>query len=339
VIATARSYGLTTARYGPSQLAGPAASAAVALLMLLIAWRSGETGIAVADSLRPRLLWLIAIAGALGLAADTIRVYRSPCELPTSDGLRRTAKWMGYRRRLRAKIPARATIVAPPEQQRALADASVMGVAEHVLDMLPIVSEDDRKAWSDAGEVPHIVRVRYPMRPAYGRQPLFVTIVGLIVLIGSIVARHLLGRVADGELLDWLFEQFPEQDDLIETIARVLSYAVLVPAAWSIWAIVAGVVDTVSVTERVGVVVRARRPAELSRHGRGLRLMSDRHRYTTFLAVDDGTRRSVTAWMADERTSAPQGAQARVRATPLLGHVRKSEPVGTATRPRRPLPH
>ena len=36
---------------------------------------------------------------------------------------------------------------------------------------------------------------------------------------------------------------------------------------------------------------------------------------------------------ANERSAAPQGSQARVRATPLLGYVRASEPIGTATRP------
>jgi hypothetical protein len=68
-----------------------------------------------------------------------------------------------------------------------------------------------------------------------------------------------------------------------------------------------------------------------------MRPLADRDRYSMFLAIDDGTRRAVTAWLADERTAAPQGAQARVRATPLLGHVRKSEPIGTATRRDQPL--
>ena len=63
---------------------------------------------------------------------------------------------------------------------------------------------------------------------------------------------------------------------------------------------------------------------------RRLRPFSDRERFSTYLAVDDGARRSVGAWLATERTAAPQGAQARVRATPMLGFVRSSEPVGTA---------
>jgi Predicted membrane protein (DUF2207) len=338
VVATARGYGLTRGRYGPEQLAPPAFAAVLALALLAVAWRTGDDQISTADSLAPRLVWIITLAIAVALAVDTVRVYRSAAELPTDDGLRRAAKWLGYRARLLARIPERASIVAPPEQQRALADACVMGVAEHVVEQLSVAADDDRLAWSDAGGTPHIVRVRYPTRPAYGRQPIVVTIVGVVVLMASLVAVEMLGRVADGELLESLVDRFPEHDDLVANVAEILAVLMFVPIAWSIWAIVAGVVDTVSVTERVGVVVRARRPVDVTRFLHGLRPLADRDRYSVFLAVDDGTRRTITAWVADERTAAPQGAQARVRATPLLGHVRKSEPIGTATRRDQRLP-
>jgi hypothetical protein len=337
VVATSREYGLTRGRYGPEQLGAPALAALLAFVLVVVAWRTGDEQVSTADSLAPRLVWIIGLFAALGLAVDTLRVYRSVAELPTDDGLRRTAKWLGYRTRLRAKIPDRASVVAPPEQQRALADACVMGVAEHVVEQVPVAPEDDRLAWSDAGGTPHIVRVRYPIRPAYGRQPVLVTVIGVVVLLASFVAREMLGRIADGQLLESLVDRFPEHDDLVGNVAEILAVLMFVPVAWAIWAIVAGVVDTVSVTERVGVVIRARRPAEVSRFARSLRPVSERDRYSVFLAVDDGTRRSVTAWLADERTAAPQGAQARVRATPLLGHVRRSEPIGTATRRDQPL--
>jgi hypothetical protein len=98
--------------------------------------------------------------------------------------------------------------------------------------------------------------------------------------------------------------------------------------------VVAGVVDSIATRERVGVIVRARRPAEVIPHvlATVVRPFAERDRFSTYLAVDDGKRRVVTAWLANERTAAPQGAQARVRATPLLGYVRSSEPIGTATR-------
>ena len=337
VVAVSREYGLTRGRYGPEQLAVPALAAVLAFVLVLLAWRSGDRTISTADSLAPRLVWVLGVLAAVALAAETARVYWSVAELPTDDGLRRAARWIGYRTRLLARIPDRVSVVAPPEQQRALADACVMGVAEHVVEQVPVAAEDDRLAWSDAGGTPHIVRVRYPTRPAYGRQPILVMVIGLLVLMASLVAREMLGRVADGELLESLVGRFPEHDDLVENVAEILATLTFVPMAWSIWAIIAGVVDTVSVTERVGFVVRARRPIDVTRFARGMRPLADRDRYSMFLAIDDGTRRAITAWMADGRTAAPQGAQARVRATPLLGHVRKSEPIGTATRRDQPL--
>lgn len=332
VVATAREFGLTRGRYGPEQLALPGVAAVISLAFVVIAWRKGDEQISTADSLGPRGVWIIGLAAAISLAVETMRVYRSVAELPTDDGRRRAAKWLGYRARLLARIPDRASVVAPPQQQRALADACVMGVAEHVIEQLPVAAEDDRWAWSDAGGTPHIVRIRYPTRPAYGRQPILVTVIGVVSLVASLVAREMLGRVADGQLLESLVDRFPEHDDLVENVAEILATLTFIPMAWSIWAIVAGVVDTVSVTERVGSVVRARRPIDVKRFARGLRGFAERDRYSVFLAVDDGSRRSITAWLADERTAAPQGAQARVRATPLLGYVRRSEPIGTATR-------
>ena len=81
-------------------------------------------------------------------------------------------------------------------------------------------------------------------------------------------------------------------------------------------------------------MVRARRPSSVLPPlvANALRPFAERDRFSTYLAVDDGKRRHVWAWLANERSAAPQRAQARVRATPLLGFVRSSEPVGTATR-------
>jgi hypothetical protein len=209
-----------------------------------------------------------------------------------------------------------------------------MGVAEHVLDEFPAAPEDHRAAWSEAGKEPHVVRVRYPVRPGYGQHPVKVAVVGLIVFL---IARWLQGflvRVGDGEALESLLERVPGQIDLIETIADVLALSCWLPIAWAAWAVVAGVVDSIATRERVGVIVRARRPAEVIPHvlATVVRPFAERDRFSTYLAVDDGKRRVVTAWLANERTAAPQGAQARVRATPLLGYVRSSEPIGTATR-------
>jgi hypothetical protein len=146
--------------------------------------------------------------------------------------------------------------------------------------------------------------------------------------------RGFLTRVSDGEALESLLEREPGQVDLIERIAEILAMICWLPIIWGAWAIIAGAVDSVATRERLGSVVRARRPVEVLPPllVSVVKPFAERDRFSTYLAVDDGKRTWVTAWLANERSAAPQGTQARVRATPLLGYVRSSEPVGTATR-------
>ena len=91
---------------------------------------------------------------------------------------------------------------------------------------------------------------------------------------------------------------------------------------------VAGLFDLFTSIERTGVVVRARRPAEVSPAPRVIRRLFERDRYTVYIAVDDGSHGRIMAWRSTERTAVPQGARAIVRASPVLGHVRRSTPVG-----------
>ena len=64
-----------------------------------------------------------------------------------------------------------ASAIAANSSSRALAYAAALGLAERAADELPIVPEDDRLAWSNATGEWHVVRVRYPFRPGYGRHP------------------------------------------------------------------------------------------------------------------------------------------------------------------------
>ena len=209
-----------------------------------------------------------------------------------------------------------------------------MGVATHVLDELPAAPEDPRAAWSEAGGTPHLVRVRYPFRPGYGQHPIKVAGLGLILLLAVRWLQGYLERIGDGEALESLLERAPGQIELIRDIADILALVCWLPIVWAAWSVVAGAVDVVATRERVGMVVRARRPGSVLPPVlvNVVKPFAERDRFSTYLAVDDGKRRTVWAWLADERSAAPQGAQARVRATPLLGFVRSSEPVGTATR-------
>jgi hypothetical protein len=325
----ARSSGLCRRRYGMVHLAPPAAAAAVAAVAWIAAV-TGGTGASFESAWRPRAIALVALAALVHLVVVTVDRAIGSDQLPTDAGRSRAASWLGYRARLRARIPADATVLAPASQQQVLAIASVMGVCEHVHEQLPVAPEESRRAWSEAGERPRVVRVRYPVRPGYGQHPAKVAVVGVVVLVAARWLRGFLQRVANGDGLTSLLDRVPGQIDLIERIASVLAVLCWIPIAWAVWSVVAGAVDLVATRERVGIVVRARRPADVAPLTSVVRPFADRERFATYLAVDDGRRRTVSAWLASERTAAPQGAQARVRATPLLGFVRTSEPVGTA---------
>jgi hypothetical protein len=54
----------------------------------------------------------------------------------------------------------------------------------------------------------------------------------------------------------------------------------------------------------------------------------ERERYRVYVAVDDGSSDTIVAWKTGERQAVPQGARASVTATPVLGHVRRANPVG-----------
>jgi hypothetical protein len=159
-------------------------------------------------------------------------------------------------------------------------------------------------------------------------------VAGAVVFFLFRWVRSFLVRVSDGDELTSLLDRAPGQIDLITRIAEVLAVLCWIPIVWGVWAAFAGAIDSVATRERVGAIVRARRPVEVIPPvlANILKPFAERDRFSTYLAVDDGKRPLVTAWLANERSAAPQGAQARVRATPLLGYVRSSEPIGTATR-------
>ena len=333
VAAETREIGLSNRRYTPIELAPGAVAAAVGLLACWFGARGGDE-IAISESWISRAVWVVAIVALVGLAWGTVTRAIGSAQRPTDLGAARTAAWMGYRQRLSDGIPSHASVIASPTQQIALAHACVMGVAPQVLDELPAAPEDHRTAWSEAGGTPHIVRVHYPVRPGYGQHPWKVGAAGVVVFFLARWVRGFLDRVSDGEALESLFERVPGQIDLIEKIAEILAVVCWLPIIWGAWAIIAGAVDSVATRERLGAVVRARRPTEVLPPVlvTVVKPFAERDRFSTYLAVDDGKRRTVSAWLANERSAAPQGAQARVRATPLLGYVRLSEPVGTATR-------
>jgi hypothetical protein len=329
VVVDARRQGLSKRRWNALALGPPIITLALSGFMW---WRSVRTGpeTAVVDSLRSRGF---AVAVAIAILVVARRLYkrvRSRAQRPTELGLERAAHWLAVRAWMEPRGFEGASSFAANNASRALAYAAALGLAERATDELPIVPEDDRLAWSNATGEWHVVRVRYPFRPGYGRHPGLMLLVGLVIGGGLLALQRFLLDVARGDALRGVFEDFPDQADLIETTALVLAAITIAPLLWMAWLVIAGAFDIFSTVERQGLVVRARRPQRVVPFPRLLRPLARRDRFALFIAVDDGRSDRVGAWLSNERTAVPQGARARVRATPVLGYVRSSEPVGTA---------
>lgn len=328
VIVDTRRLKLTKRRWGVLAVGPPLITVGLAAFMW---WRAVRTGdpTAVVDSLQSRGVAVAVAIVLLALLRRVLKRLRSRAQRPTELGLERAQHWLAVRAWMESRGFEGASAIAANNASRALAYAAGLGLAERAADELPIVPEDDRLAWSNATGEWHVVRVRYPFRPGYGRHPALMLLVGLVVGAGLVALQRFLLDVAKGEALRSIFEDFPDQADLIERIALVLAAVIIAPLLWMAWLVVAGAFDLFSTIERQGVVVRARRPQRVVPFARLLRPLARRERFALFIAVDDGRSERVSAWLSNERTAVPQGARARVLATPVLGYVRSSEPVGT----------
>ena len=154
----------------------------------------------------------------------------------------RAEHWLCVRAWMEPRGFEGASAGAANSTSRALAYAAALGLAERAADELPIVPEDDRLAWSNATGEWHVVRVRYPFRPGYGRHPALMLAVGLAVGAGLIALQQFLLRVARGDALLGIIDDFPDQADLIQDVALVLAAVVIVPMIWMAWLVIAGAV-------------------------------------------------------------------------------------------------
>jgi hypothetical protein len=159
-------------------------------------------------------------------------------------------------------------------------------------------------------------------------QPFVALGVGVAMCFVGLWVRRWSSDVARGEAFDWIYERLPEQDWLIADIATAITFLTAIPIVLGLWLALAGAADGFTTVERTGRVIRSRRPAEVSPLPRRVRRMLERDRYSAYVAVDDGTSATVFAWRTNERQAVPQGARATVRATYVLGHVRRAVPVG-----------
>jgi hypothetical protein len=321
-----RRRGLVMRRWPRRVLAGLFAVGALAAVLWLRSATLGDDT-AVIDSVGRRVAGGLTLVAVVALLVRTFHRATGGDQRHTDAGIEVTAGWLAVRRDL---VAAGLGPVAPSSVDigdRRLAYAAAMCLAEGAAIELPLAREDHFRAWSAVGGEARLVRVRYPARIAYGMHPVVALLGGLAMFFAGLGAYRFLADVARGDSLDGLYERFPEQDWLITDVAIVGALLCAVPILVGLWAALGGALDALRTVERTGVVLRARRPAEVVALPRFLRRLLERDRFVLYIAIDDGASGRVTAWRTTERNAVPQGATAVVKATPLLGYVRRAVPV------------
>ncbi len=320
--------GLARRRWAPTDLLVPGALWAGAALCWLIARGTGDTEVAVIDSVGVRIIgWTLAVL-LVSAVVCAVRLFVRPSYTHTADGVEATRRWLAVRERLAVGGFADLAPSAVETGDRRLAYATAMCLAVGAAVELPLAREDHHRAWSTVGGRARLVRVTYPTRVGYGTAPFAAIGVGLVACFIGLRLRSWASDVARGETFDWIYDQFPSQDWLIADIATALTFLAYVPIVLGLWMALAGAFDGFNSVERTGAVLRTRRPAEVSPLPRRLQRTLERDRYRVYLAVDDGSADTITAWKTGERHAIPQGARATVVASPVLGHVRRTSPVG-----------
>lgn len=320
--------GLVRRRWTLKDLIVPAALWSVGAVSWLLARTTGDRNVAVIDSVAVRIAgWSLAAA----LVAGLVRIARmglQPSYTPTDDGIAASRRWLAVRTRLAATGFADLAPSAGAPGDRRLAYATAMCLADGAAVELPLAREDHHRAWSSVGGRARLVRVHYPARVAYGMAPFMAIGVGLVTCFIGLRVRSWANDVARGDSFDWVYEQFPSQDWLIVDVATVVTFLSFVPILVGLWMALAGAFDGFNSVERTGAVIRTRRPSEVSRLPRQLQRALERDSFRVYLAVDDGSSDTIVAWKTGERHAVPQGARATVVASPALGHVSRTSPVG-----------
>jgi hypothetical protein len=323
----ARLDGLVTRRWRPTDLVAPAGLAVLAGLAWWIGARTGSE-VAVIDSVAPRIgSWLV-LAALVVLVVRIVSALVHPGLTLTNEGMVVAGAWLAVRRRLDQTGFGDLAPSAQDIGDRRLAYATAMCLADGASVELPLAREDHFRAWSTVGGRARLVRVHYPSRIGFGLAPYTAIGLGVVLVVLGARLRSWSEEVARGEGFDWIYEQVPEQDWLVADVATIVSILAVAPIVIGVWLAIAGAIDLFATVERTGIVIRARRPVEVSPLPRRVRRQLDRDRYRVYLAVDDGSSDDVVAWRANERTAVPQGARATVRASRVLGRVRSATPVG-----------
>ena len=247
-------------------------------------------------------------------------------ERDTRAGQETAARWLG----LRAHLEGSGGFTdAPPAAvvlwERHLAYGAAMGVAPGAVRGLPLGSESDTEAWSHYGGRWRMVHIDYPKRipPGWGRPPLLATAIGLASLLGGLfIGRIFFPLMADtlSDLFDSLDDGFNPFDLLAVAIVGLPTAAVAVWLARSALMLAAALPDLFVRREVEGVVLRIRREEKYA-----------------YVAVDDGARSEIKAWIVPPAllygAGLNQGSPVSATVSPRLGHVSRLEKPPEDNRP------
>lgn len=232
------------------------------------------------------------------------RVLYGRRQRDTPSGLEAAARWCAVQAKL-AENPvfAEQPPIAVAIWERLLAYGAALGVAPAAIRPVPMGAEEDTRAWSTYGGRWHEVEVRYRHWPHWGAHPAVAFVARLAIALGGAFALWLLGPL----LADAI-------DDADGVVALVLTAILAVPAFVAVvggYAALQAGLDLFSRREVTGEVVRLRtkeRKGETHEH---------------YVAVDDGTSRTVRAWLVrpDIYAGLQQGQVVTAVVTPRLRYV------------------
>ena len=247
----------------------------------------------------------------------------------TDAGYEAARRWLGLREHLQeddifCDLPPAAVAV----WDRYIAYGAALDVSVAAVRELPLGSESEYEAWSSYGGSWHVVRVRYPrfVPPGWGRHPV------LLFLISSVLdaaALFVLLKVVPTLLdeRDRIIEtltppgspQVPAIENVIQIVAIVLTVASILSLIRSAVLTVLASIDMVSRREVDGRIVRIR----------------TRPKKPPMVAVDDGKRKTVRAWVVRMGRSSGYlhpGNDVHATVSPLLGYVYRMEVTKEAVR-------
>jgi hypothetical protein len=261
------------------------------------------------------LLRAYGIAILIGAAAVGILnwIHRRHPQRETPEGLEAASRWLWVRAELAAnEVFEKYTPLTVPLWDRLLAYGAALGVASGASRPLPMGVESDTQAWSSYGGRWRPVRIRYPRLwpPGWGLDPRAALLGGVAVAVFGGFALYMQGV----DLAESAAEGWP--GFVPGAFLALLCGAVLFGIAVAVMA----VQDQWSATEVTGPILRLRTF--------GGEDDDQRH----YVAVDDGSSRTITAWRLDPEKYArlSQGDLVTVTATPYLGRVRSIDDVQSA---------